>query len=140
MYQAMGDYEKGYEYAVKHMELLQIHQPHNVSGIAYSHYDCGVCRYHLGVQRLQQGSEAEGRTLLEDAIRELETALESNMKMRGALAVDTIDNQEYLADAYAALHRYGEASNGYMAVLSMTENLLGKDHPRVQRVKEKMTF
>jgi hypothetical protein len=38
------------------------------------------------------------------------------------------------------LHRYGDASNGYMAVLSMTENLLGKDHPRVQQVKEKMTF
>lgn len=140
MYQVMGDYQKGDEYSMKHLELIEKYQPQNVSGIAYSHYDCGVCRYHRGKQLLEQGQEAAGRALLEDAARELETALESNMKMRGALAVDTIDNQEVLADTYAALHRYGEASNGYMAVLSMTENLLGKDHPRVQQVKEKMTF
>ena len=140
MYQAMGNYQKGDEFSMKHLELVQKYQPQNVSGIAYSHYDCGVCRYHLGMEQLQQGNEAAGRALLEDAARELETALESNLKMRGALAVDTIDNQEYLADTYAALRRYGDASNGYMAVLSMTESLLGKHHPRVQAVKEKMSF
>ena len=60
--------------------------------------------------------------------------------MRGGLAIDTIDNQEYLADVYAALGNNGEASNGYMAAVSMIESLLGKDDPRIDTVKQKMMF
>lgn len=78
--------------------------------------------------------------LLEEAECMLKKALDSNMKMRGALAIDTIDNQEYLADVYAAQGRMGDASNAYMAVLTMVENLLGRNHPRIERVKEKMKF
>ena len=60
--------------------------------------------------------------------------------MRGALAADTIENQEMLGDLYAAQGRYGEASNAYMAVISMVEKLFGKDSDRIESVKQKMDF
>ena len=140
MYQAMGNYEKGSQYALQFVELVQKYRPDNLSGAAYGYYDCGVCQYHMGIALQEAGNAAAGEKQLLMAADNLKKALATNMKMRGALAVDTIDNQEYLADVYAALGRYGEASNHYMAVLSMVESLLGKNHPRISRVKEKMAF
>ena len=140
MYQAMGEYNQAYEYASKYTQLVEQYCPENVSGIAYGYYDCGVCRYHLALQLRRDGDEEGAIKQLADAENNLSRSLASNLKMRGALAVDTIDNQEYLADVYAAQHRFGDASNGYMAVLTMVENLLGKDHPRTLIVKQKMNF
>ncbi len=87
-----------------------------------------------------EGDREAAKAELEKAVKLLETALESNMKMHGGLAIDTIVNQEYLADAYAALGNYGEASNGYMAVITMVESLLGTEDPRIASVKQKMNF
>ena len=140
MYQMMGNYEKGLEFAALQEDILVKYNPKDVSGRAYSRYDQGVCYYHLGMQAQAKGNMDAAKEQWTKAASNLELALESNLKMRGGLAVDTIDNQEYLADTYAALERYGEASNGYMAVVTMIENLFGKDHPRIQTVKEKMNF
>lgn len=62
------------------------------------------------------------------------------MEMRGGLAVDTIDNQEYLGDLYVATNRFTEASNAYMAAINMLEKLYGGDYERIEKVKEKMKF
>lgn len=140
MYQMMGDYEKGLELAGLQEEIITTYNPKNVSGWAYALYDQGVCYYYLGVKENENGAAEAAKIHWEKALECLEKALESNMKMRGALAIDTIDNQEYLADTYAALGNYGEASNAYMAVITMVEGLLGKDHPRIRTVKDKMNF
>ena len=115
-------------------------RPDNLSGIAYCHYDLGVCRYHQALQARQNADKDAANALLKQSEEYLEKALASNMKMRGALAIDTIDNQEYLADVYKAQGRRGDASNAYMAVLTMVEDLLGPTHPRIADVKEKMRF
>ncbi len=137
MYQFMGNWEKGCEYARLNLETRLANQSNAAaSSIAYANYDIGVCLYQMAMQR-----EGDERTkLLAEAQEKLEAALESNMKMRGALAYDTIDNQEYVADVYAAQGDYLKASNGYMAVLTMSENLFGPDDPRIARVKQKMYF
>lgn len=85
-------------------------------------------------------TEAKGQEKAYRLIAKLRQALESNMKMRGALAVDTLDNQEYLADTLAAMGNYAAASNEYMAVLSMAQTLLGSGHPHLEQIKEKMRF
>lgn len=140
MYQAMGNYEKGSQYALRYVELVKQYCPDDISGVAYGHYDCGVCQYHMGIALQKEGDEVSAAEQLTLAVMNLKKALDSNMKMRGALAIDTIDNQEYLADVYVAQGRYGEAANHYMAVLGMVEKLLGESHPRINQVKEKMIF
>ena len=96
--------------------------------------------YHLGKELSEQGQTKDAMEKWEQAVEKLDSALQSNLKMRGDLAIDTIDNQEYLADVYAAMGRLGDASNNYMAVITMTEKLMGKDCRRIQAVKEKMNF
>ena len=138
MYQFKGDWENGCKYARLHLDL-RVNKQDNASpsSVAYANNDIGVCLYHMAME----SNDPQKRTdLLAEAQEKLEQALETNMKMRGALAYDTIDNQEYLADVYAAQGDYLQASNGYMAVLTMTENLLGPNDPRIARVKEKMCF
>ena len=140
MYQAMGDYQQASHYSQLQLDILVRNRPDNLSGIAYCHYDLGVCRYHQALQARRNSNTAECDALLKQAEDYLSMALESNMKMRGGLAIDTIDNQEYLADVYKAQDRKGDASNAYMAVLTMVENLLGPTHPRLADVKKKMSF
>ena len=140
MYQAMGNYHKALECTQQHLDLQLKYSPDNLSGIAYSNYDLGVSRYHLGMQAKARGDEEEAAASFALAEELLSKALDSNMKMRGTLAIDTIDNQETLADLYAAQGRLGDASNAYMAVLTMVENLLGAAHPRMDAVKKKMAF
>ena len=140
MYQAMGDYAQALKYTMLQEEILQAQEEKNLSGLAYDYYDEGVCYYRLGLAAREKGDEGEAGHLLQLAVEHLEKALESNMKMRGEIALDTIDNEEYLADTYAALGRYGDASNYYMAVVTALEKLLGADCERIPQVKSKMCF
>ena len=73
-------------------------------------------------------------------MKQLSEALEINSRMRGDLAIDTIDNQEAIGDTYIMLHHYTEAANAYTASLTMIEKLLGYDHPRNEIIKKKMDF
>ena len=140
MYQETGDYAQALSFAAKQEEILRKFSPRDVSGLAYALYDQGVSHYYLGRAQKQQGRDEAALREWEQAAEKLEKALEINMKMRGGLAIDTIDNQEYLADVYAAMGRLGDASNGYIAVISMVENLMGEDSDRIRIVKEKMNF
>ena len=103
-------------------------------------FDRGVSLYHLGVNAQKRGDAEAAGKFLADAEGCLRQALEINMKMRGGLAVDTLDNEEYLADTLAAQGNYAAASNEYMAVLSMAEALLGSRHPHLEQIKQKMRF
>lgn len=140
MYQMKGDYAQALIYAQKQEEILKKFCPDDASSMAYTWYDQGVSLYYLGLEFKERGQTQEAMEKWERAVEKLESALQSNLKMRGDLAIDTIDNQEYLADVYAAMGRLGDASNNYMAVISMTEKLMGKDCNRIQAVKEKMNF
>lgn len=110
------------------------------SSLAYDYYDEGVSCYHLGLNAREAGREEEAMTHFSSAHELLVKALEINSKMRGEIALDTIRNEEYLADTYAAMNRLGDASNYYMAVVNAYENLLGEDCPHIARVKKKMDF
>ena len=48
--------------------------------------------------------------------------------------------KECLGDVYVALGKYGEASNAYMQIVSMLENLYGDNYERIEKVKKKMMF
>lgn len=140
MYQLKGDYVTALEYAGRQEEIQLKKSEIDVSNLAYAYYDKGVCYYHMGMLERKKGNEEQAVSHFNTAMEYLQKALTSNMKMRGALAIDTIDNEEYVGDTYAALGRYGDASNSYMSVVSMLEQLLGPDHPRITVVKEKMVF
>lgn len=126
--------------AKKYGEIHRINNPKDLSSQAYSLYDQGVCHYHLGLQEKKAGCERQAMQQWQKAEEKLAKALENNMMMRGTLAIDTIDNQEMLGDVYSAMGRYGEASNAYMAVISMVENLFGQENKRIFSVKEKMNY
>lgn len=64
MYQAMGNYEKGSQYALQFVELVQKYRPDNLSGAAYGYYDCGVCQYHMGIALQEAGNAAAGEKQL----------------------------------------------------------------------------
>lgn len=140
MYQFSGEYEKALVYSIRYGELTGTYTPENISAKAYTLYDQGVSLYHLGMKARESGEAEEAMKYLTDAEKRLRQALEINMKMRGGLAIDTLDNEEYLADTLAAMGYYSAASNEYMAVLAMAEVLLGSRHPRLERIKQKMNF
>lgn len=139
MYQAMQDYNQALECVDKHEKITETYQPDNLSGLAYSHYDQGYCHYQLGLQAQVHGDIEKAMIEFQLAAQKLEDALLTNMKMRGSLAIDTIDNQELLADVYAALAQefYDKAVSGYTVARDMAENLLGKNCKRMQRIQEK---
>lgn len=139
MYQAMNDYKQALECVVKHEEITAFYQPENLSGLAYSYYDQGFCHYHLGLQAKERGDMVIAMEEFHQAAKKLEEALSTNMKMRGALAIDTIENQETLADVYMIMAQefYDKASSGYTLAKNMAENLLGKNCKQVQRISEK---
>jgi len=140
LYQIREEYEKAVEYAGLYLKNLQENTPNNISDMAYAHFDIGVSRYRLALRQRAAGNEAACMEELARAEVSFRTALETNLKMRGALALDTIDNQEYLADTLAAKGDRAAASNEYMAVITMVEGLLGPTDPRIESVKKKMTF
>ncbi|HIT57760.1 MAG TPA: TIR domain-containing protein [Candidatus Galloscillospira stercoripullorum] len=137
MYQLKGEYRKALECTQLHEQSVSERNP---SGLAYSYFDEGVSLYHLGLEARAALREEEAGQWWSQAEEKLSKALEINLRMRGTLAADTVENQEALGDLYAAQGRLGEASNAYMAVLSMLEGLFGRDDPRLLAVKEKMDF
>jgi tetratricopeptide (TPR) repeat protein len=140
MYQAMEEWEKALEMAQKQEKILVSQGSASPSSLAYDYYDEGVCYYHMGQKARKAGQEAEGMEHFASAHGLLTKALEINSKMRGEIALDTIRNEEYLADTYAAMGQLGDASNYYMAVITAYGNLLGEDCPHIARVKGKMDF
>ena len=143
MYQAMGDYIKAQEWAEKYKEVLEGFGLTDYSNYAYALYDIGVCYHERAIEynnsedcNLQKNAEE----YLLKATEYLKAALDLSLKRRGEVANDTIDTQERLGDVYATLKKYGDASNAYLSVISMLENLYGENYERIEKVKEKMMF
>jgi len=140
MYQVAEDYEKALDYAVKYGRSISRYQPQNESGLAYSYYDQGVCCYYLGIREKEKGNGAAALEKWKQAEEKLVQALKINMKMRGALALDTIDNQEYLADVYMAMSEElcHKALDGYVEAKKMTDNLMGENCCKAQSIRKKI--
>lgn len=143
MYQEQGNYIEASEWAERYKETLEEHNLTENPNYAYALYDIGVCYYYWGLEFKNSSEEKLQNSSIEyllNSVKYLNEALILNMKKRGEIANDTIDNQEYLGDVYVALERYGEASNAYMSVISMLENLYGENYERIEKVKKKMLF
>lgn len=143
LYQKQGKYIEAQEWAERYKETLEEYNLTENPNYAYALYDIGVCYYYWGVE-YRNSNEEKFQNLSEEyfekAIVHLNAALLLNMKKRGEIANDTIDTQEYLGDVYVALKKYGEASNAYMSVISMLENLYSENYERIETVKKKMMF
>lgn len=139
MCQVKRQFEKALKYANLYEEIIAIYQPDNRSGLAYAHYDQGICMYYLGIREKEKGNEHEAMEKWKKAEEKLEEALQSNLEMRGALAFDTIDNQEYLADVYMAMAQElcSWALGGYEKAKAMAESLDGKNSSRVKAIEDK---
>ena len=138
MYQIAQDFLKGLECADKYEQYGGYTETNNPSGYAYACFDRGVCHYHLGMEAKARDEEDTARTELKAAAEQLETALRINSRMRGDIAIDTIDNREYLADTFAAMERTAEAVEQYEAEKTALENLFGADCDRIQHVEQKI--
>ncbi len=139
MYQQFGEYETALEYAQTYLENMRDYFKEYKSNEAYALFDIGVCKFNIG-KKNKQSNRAQAELDFAQAEESLNAALAINIEMRGELANDTIDNQECLGDLYAEMGRCGEASNAYMAVVSMLEKLYDPECEQIQRVKEKMMF
>lgn len=137
MFQMKNDYFKALHYAELFEEILLRLEKENSSGLAYAYYDKGICYYNIGISYANIQPD-EAKKYMSLAGSELKRALEINMRMRGGLAVDTIDNQEALGDVYAAEGEKSDAANCYLAALSMAEQLLGNDSLKANDIKRKM--
>lgn len=139
MHQQFGDYEEALTYAERYKEYMQKYADKYISSYAYALFDIGVCKFNIGLIARDKDNIMAEQSFVQ-AEESLNEALAINLKMRGELANDTIDNQEYLGDLYAAMGRYGDASNAYMAVVSMLEKLYDPNCERIMKIKEKMMF
>lgn len=144
MYQANKKYAVALEKLIYREETIKKNSPENMSGLAYIYFDKGVCYYHLGISEKSLKSTNDtskgDNNYFKLAEENLTNALEINMKMRGALAVDTIDNIEYLADTYVAQGKLSKAKNKYMLAISMLENLFGNEHKHIYSIKQKLNL
>jgi tetratricopeptide (TPR) repeat protein len=140
MYQAMEEWETALAMVQKQEQILTAHGYSGTNSLAFDYYDEGVCYYHMGQNARKSGKEEEASQHFFTARDLFEKALEINSRMRGEVALDTIRNEEYLADTYVALGQLGDASNYYMAVITAYSNLLGENSPHIDRIKKKMDF
>lgn len=140
LYRGKCEYNKALEYFEKHLSIMREFEHPNVSNLAYIYFDEGVCYYCMGKYERAAQQEETAAECFNAALSLFLKALDSNIKMRGEVAVGTIDNAEYLADTYAALGKTNEAANYYMSVITMLEKLFGPEYERINRVKEKMMF
>lgn len=140
MYFAQRDYKNALECAILQEKAVSTYRPENRSGLAYAYYDQGVCHYYLGLQEKEGGNGAGAMAAWKHAEEKLVQALEINMEMRGTLAIDTIDNQEYLADVHMAISKemYEKASAEYNKARNMAANLIGTNCDRAKKIDQKM--
>ena len=137
MYQLKNEYKTALTYAQKYESILLKCDKENLSDIAYAHNDKGICYYHMGLS-CQETEPSKADEYFRLALQELSSAHESNMKMRGKLAIDCIDTQEMMGDIYFVMGKNHEAVNCYLSAISMTERLCGYDSKRAESIKSKM--
>ena len=133
MKQSQGDYRKALEYVTLSIQIgFPKHKELNcASGMAYNYFDAGSCYYHLS---LQETDPAAAEDLLAKAENNLKTALDLNVVMRGTKSYDVIDNQELLADVYAAQGKIEEAVSAYEKAVEMLREIGGSNSERIERI------
>lgn len=140
MYQIINEYEIALDYAEKFREILNRLTPENLSSLAYAYFDKGVCYYNIGLnekKKLNIDKSLENFCLAEE---NLNLALEINNKMRGSIAIDTIDNYEYLADTCFELGKIDEAKNYYTKIVTILEKNFAYNCKRIESIKHKINI
>lgn len=138
MYQKMGNFEEALGYTKLSLEQNQVWVQHNTSGIAHCYYDLGVSYYHLGLEKRKSGQEMQAQKLWKQAEQHFQTALKLNLRRRGELSIDCMDNEEYLADTYAALGKQQDARKFYQNAAEIAKKLLGEDSEPYLSICEKI--
>lgn len=140
MHFAKKDYKSALECAILQEKAVSTYRPENLSGLAYAYYDQGICHYYLGLQEQESGNGTGATKEWKRAEEKLMQALDINMEMRGALAIDTIDNQELLADVHMTMAKemYERASAEYAEAKNMVASLIGINCDRAKKINQKM--
>jgi tetratricopeptide (TPR) repeat protein len=120
------------------LKIQKLTFPDNPSGLAYAYYDFGVCNYYLGINKQSQKEDDQAICFLKSVEDWLKKALTINLKMRGAVALDTISNYEFLGNTYAALGKVDNANENYCIAISMMEQLVGLNDNRLITLKNKI--
>ena len=137
MYQAAGNYVKALEMVDAFAGDLEEKGETEGNNYTYAHENRG--KAYLGLAGECDDPEKR-RQYLALALEMMSEALERNLRMRGEVAMDSIDCQEYLGDIYTELGDFGEAANAYMAAAEMLKRLFGEDYGRLAVIREKMRF
>ena len=137
MYQAAGNYVKALEMVDAFAGDLEEKGETESNNYTYAYENRG--KAYLGLAGECDDPEKRGQYLAL-ALEMMSKALERNLRMRGEVAMDSIDCQEYLGDIYAELGDLGEAANAYMAAAEMLKRLFGEDYGRLAVIREKMRF
>ena len=137
MYQAAGNYVKALEMVDAFARGLEERGDTESNNYTYAYENRG--KAYLGLARECDDPEKRGQYLAL-ALEMMSQALERNLRMRGEVAMDSIDCQEYLGDIYTEMGDFGEAANAYMAAAEMLKRLFGEDYGRLAVIREKMRF
>ncbi len=140
MYQLMKEYKKALDYAKKYEERLLMYSSHNITALAYTYYDQGICHYQLGLLEKEANNEETTLEEWKQAGEYLKKALNINKQMRGELALDTIDSHESLADIYLEIANelYKKAINEFMEAKDTAKKLIGENCEKVQLIEQKI--
>ncbi len=135
MNQLMGNYEEARRLAKEANQIINEFEPEDSSSIAYTYFDQGVCLYNIAIKN-PDGIQAVEQ--LNEALVLLKKAMESNMQMRGELAVDIADNFEMIGDVHRALGQTAEAKKEYQAAVHALENLFGVNCKEGDKIRTKI--
>ena len=127
MFLTKEEYNKAYEALSKCEKLRgENYYDRNPSSYALVRMYKGICQYHLAEEMSEQ------------ALENLETSLNINLKYRGDSQIDTIDNREWLGDLYASKGEAKKAEDLYQRVIDVGCSVFGEESERIKKVKEKM--
>lgn len=138
VYMEIGDYEAGLEYAKKAVETMgNVEKVAEATRVSVSFRE-GVCYYLIGVRYRAENEEESAENELGKARDLFERVLKVQEEQLGSESLTVISTEEYLADTYAALGRYADASNYYVHVASILKKCFPGYADRLETVTKKM--
>ena len=138
VYLELGDYEAGLAYAQKAVETMSHVEKVAPATRVSVRFREGVCHYRIGVRYKTEEKGDSAESELETARDLFEEVLKVQEEQLGNESLTLINTEEYLADTYAALGRYADASNYYVHVASILEKCFPGYRDRLETVKNKM--
>ena len=138
VYLEIGNYEAGLEYAKKAVETMgNVEKVAEATRVSVSFRE-GVCYYLIGIRYRTENEEESAENELGKARDLFERVLKVQEEQLGSESLTVINTEEYLADTYAALGRYADASNYYVHVASILKKCFPGYADRLETVTKKM--